>query len=301
MKRNIVQQGPTTLMVSLPIKWVRKYGLKKGEQLDVCEDGRKLVISAESELEKTKTEVNIINEDNLYIWRVLSAAYVAGYDEIKVNFSTLDILEEIQRAVTETFIGFEIIEQKHNYCVIKNVSGNKADEFDAVLRRIFLVLVQSSEIFMDYLERKELPSLILNLEKTNNRQTYLLKRLLTKEGLKNTKKTNFAYTLIFLLEQILNEYKFAVWYIQSEKDIKITSKIINHYKRLHEEINDVYNLYYNYSDRSVEKIVVNDLKTDTKSGANISLFKDNPRLAHSIINITEKIRYIANQIVCINT
>ncbi len=296
-----MQQGPTTLMVSLPIKWVRKYEIEKGEQLDVEEAGRKLIVSAEGDVERTKTEINLIDEDYIYIWRVLSAAYISGYDEIKVNFDKLETLEWVQKLVTETLVGFEIVKQKSDYCIIRNISGNKMDEFDSVLRRIFLVLVQASEVFMNYLENGEDPSLILNLEKTNNRQTYILKRLLVKEGVGDGSKSNFMSTMIFLLEGILNDFKFAVWYIQEEKNVKVTKGIVSHYRRLHEEIEDVYKLYYNYDDELVRKILVKGLKTDSKTGDNLVLFGDDPRLAHSIINITEKIRYIANQIIGINS
>lgn len=300
MRRNIVQQGPTTLMVSLPIKWVRKYGLKKGEQVNVEERGRELTISTEEETERTKTEIDLLNEDYTYIWRMISTAYVSGYDEIKINFDKLEILKIVQKIVVEYFVGFEIVEQKKDYCIIKNVSGNRIDEFDAILKRIFLTLIQTSEIFRDYLEKGEDPSLILDLEKINNRQTYLLKRLLIREGFKVPEKTNFVFTLNFLLEQILNEYKFAVWYINDEKSVKVTKKIVEHYDKLHKEIKDVYQLYYNYDDELIEKILVNGLKTNTETGENLVLFKDDARLAHSITNITEKIRYIANQIVGIN-
>ncbi len=104
-----------------------------------------------------------------------------------------------------------------------------------------------------------------------------------------------------MLEQILNQYKFAVWYIQSEKKVKITRKIIGHYRRLHEEIKKVYELYYNYNDELIKEILANGLKTNSKTGENLVLFEDNPRLAHEIMNITEKIRYIANQIIGINS
>lgn len=300
MKRNIVQQGPTTLMVSLPIKWVRKYGLKKGEQVNVEERGRELTISTEEETERTKTEIDLLNEDYTYIWRMISTAYVSGYDEIKINFDKLEILKIVQKIVVEYFVGFEIVEQKKDYCIVKNVSGNRVDEFDAILKRIFLTLIQTSEIFRDYLGKGEDPSLILDLEKINNRQTYLLKRLLIREGFKIPEKTNFVFTLNFLLEQILNEYKFAVWYINDEKNVKITKKIVEHYDKLHKEIKDVYQLYYNYDNELIEEILVNGLKTNAETGENLVLFKDDARLAHSIVNITEKIRYIANQIVGIN-
>ena len=57
MKRNIVKQGHSTLMVSIPMKWVKKYNLKKGMQVDVEDNGRDLIISTKSELEPKKKEI----------------------------------------------------------------------------------------------------------------------------------------------------------------------------------------------------------------------------------------------------
>ena len=33
MQRKVIQQGPSTLMVSLPSKWVKENNIKKGEEL----------------------------------------------------------------------------------------------------------------------------------------------------------------------------------------------------------------------------------------------------------------------------
>ena len=81
----------------------------------------------------------------------------------------------------------------------------------------------------------------------------------------------------------------------------MTKKIVDTYGRLHEEILNVYTLYYKYDENLPKKIIVDDLKTSSVTGDNLNLFKDNPNLAHSIINITEKIRYIAFQIIGLNS
>ena len=120
MKRNVVQQGTTTLMVSLPIKWVKKYNIKKGEELEVSENGRKLIISTESQIERTAVEVNLLDNNPIYMYRIVSYAYLNGYDEIKINFTHFKQLEIIQKSVEKFFLGFEIIEQKKNYCIIRN-------------------------------------------------------------------------------------------------------------------------------------------------------------------------------------
>jgi len=45
MKRKIVQHGSSSLTITLPIKWVEKFGLKKGGELNVEENGPTLLIS----------------------------------------------------------------------------------------------------------------------------------------------------------------------------------------------------------------------------------------------------------------
>ena len=46
MKRKVSQVGPATLMVSLPSKWARRYSVKPGDEVDLVEDGPKLIIGA---------------------------------------------------------------------------------------------------------------------------------------------------------------------------------------------------------------------------------------------------------------
>ena len=98
------------------------------------------------------TEVNLLDDEYVYVFRMLSYVYLNGYDEIKVNYTNLKQLELVQGYVVKYFLGFDIVEQYKNYCVISNVSGDRLDEFDSILRRFFLSLIQMSEIYKAYLE-----------------------------------------------------------------------------------------------------------------------------------------------------
>ena len=44
MKRKAIQLASQTIVVSLPAKWVRQQGIKKGDEIDVEERGKELVI-----------------------------------------------------------------------------------------------------------------------------------------------------------------------------------------------------------------------------------------------------------------
>ena len=52
MKRKVIQIAESTQLVSLPRKWALKYGVKKGDEVDVLEEGNKIVVSTGVEDEK---------------------------------------------------------------------------------------------------------------------------------------------------------------------------------------------------------------------------------------------------------
>ena len=64
MQRKVIQQGPSTLMVSLPSKWVKENNIKKGEELTVDWTNNQLTICpGSSSIEKKITLVFKSKED----------------------------------------------------------------------------------------------------------------------------------------------------------------------------------------------------------------------------------------------
>ncbi len=298
MKRNVVKQGPSTLMVSIPTKWVKKYNIKKGQQVEVEEKGRDLIISTTSKTETKKKEIDLPHSQGGYIWRETSDAYLSGYDEIKINYPDAKSYEFIEKQVLPSFAGFETIEHGKNHCVLKQVLEEKPDEFETVIRRIFLTLLHASEQFISILETGKNLESIFPLERTNNRQTYYLRRILTKEGYKKEEKTTFASILVFLLEQLMNEYKYAVWEIQKRKNKKSPKEIIEHYKKIHYKMELIYELYFSYSQQLFEKIKNKTIRFDTngRTDESMVLLKKDPVLVNYTLSMIEKLNYISFQI-----
>ena len=303
MKRSIVQQGPSTLMVSIPMKWVKKYGLKKGMQIEVEENGRGLEISTNSKKEPKKKEINLINSNVGYIWREISSAYLSGYDEIKVNYDSIKIYEIMEKKLLPILLGFETVEHGDRYCILRQVLEENPNEFETFMRRIFLNLIHTSKQYISILETGENIDTIFSLEKTNNRQTYYLRRMLTKEGFKKQEKTNFVSILVFLLEQLMNEYKYSIWELEKRKNKKAQKVIINHYKQIHEKIELIYDLYFSYTPESFEKIKNKTIKIDSKHGVDstLELLNKDPILVCYFSSMIEKLNYISFQIHAINS
>ena len=83
MKRKIVKQGAATMMVSLPSKWVKKNNLEKGDEVDIDEQDKELIITPEKKVEKKKQvtiDITPDKKDNIY--PILTHAYRRGFDKI---------------------------------------------------------------------------------------------------------------------------------------------------------------------------------------------------------------------------
>ena len=59
MKRKIIQLAGKTHVVSLPSKYVKKYGLKKGDEVDVEERGAQIVLSHGRETAIEKVTIDL--------------------------------------------------------------------------------------------------------------------------------------------------------------------------------------------------------------------------------------------------
>lgn len=248
MKRRVVQHGPSTLIFSLPSKWVKEHGIQKGDELEVEERGKNLVVKTEKKTINLKTEITI-NNDNPITPRLLGALHKKGYDEIKIKFEDLDTLGLIQESLKE-HVGFEIVEQNGNHCLVKTIAGEYDSEFDSMLKRLFSQILVMNGGAITALEKKEeklLPNLRF-LETDNNKYTSFCRRVLNKGGgLHNPNNLTFLYCTVEELEKIGDEYKYLCDFLLNKKLDNIDPKVIKIFKELHELITCTHELFFAFS------------------------------------------------------
>src|SRR3989344_2833381 len=83
MKRKVALIGPSTLMVSLPSKFVKKFGIKKGDELDVEEKGSSLTINIDK-ITQGKSKNLDVHELNKEVNEYLRSFY-SLYNKIDTN------------------------------------------------------------------------------------------------------------------------------------------------------------------------------------------------------------------------
>src|SRR3989344_4690886 len=108
MKRKVVLHGPSTLTISLPYAWIRKFNIKKGHELNVEEYGKELIIGMEEEPKLEKREIDLGNLKRIGK-AYTTASYRQGFDEISLLYAENEYLETIQEILLKETLGFEIV------------------------------------------------------------------------------------------------------------------------------------------------------------------------------------------------
>lgn len=256
MKRKLVKQGVNALTVSLPAKWIKKNSLQSGVEIDLEEVENSIVITPENTKKPIKrVEVDISDMDSYIQQLFATMVHKKGYDEILVRYKDPKQLKAIRERM-DNLLGFEIVEQDNNKCLIKNISGDNESEYDSILRRSFLVTKNMFENIVDSLNNNDFSDIdsILELEKTNNRLTNYCERILVKYM--NKGNSSFvSYVIIWNIESIADDLRDFLRDIKSRKSKpKFSKQFASDFSKVSDIFADYYNLFYNFSVESINKL-----------------------------------------------
>lgn len=236
-----------TMVISLPADWVKKYGIKKGEEIDVEEKGRNILISTKKGYELHKIRIDISDLDAQVIKWTLSAIQKSGYDEIEVIYNSKEQLNIIEGMIKDVMMGYEITEQSEKRCLIKVISQGLEAEFDNTLRRIFLVTLAMAEEGLIAIKKGNYDQLdeIIQKEITNNKLTNFCEMLINKSGFKDQKKVTFIYLIVWLLESVADDYRDMYKYLMTKKKFKLDKDILSIYEQTNKMLQMYYSVFYN--------------------------------------------------------
>ena len=285
--------GPSTLTISLPSDWVKRFNIEKGKELNLEEHGRNLIISTES----TNFEQKQIDIENLE--RVgksyITSSYRQGYDEIEFTYKNNKYLETIQNLISREITGFEVIRSQNNRCVIMDLTGHNRDEFETALRRTWLLILDLSNESFDIIKKEEdidLKNIRLIDCSINKFSNYCL-RILIKKGRYDHKKTPPYYHFVKCLEEIADKYKdLCIFHSNNLK--KTSSNVLDLFVKTNSHLNSVYESFYKYDPQKIEKLF-----EETKATQN-ELAKFNHKIAIYLSSITRDIRNLLPLLIEVN-
>ena len=287
MKRKVIMQGNNTLTVTLPRKWTNAFGINAGDDLDVDLKGKDLILRTQKELSVDQVEITI---NGMFLKRFIDVLYRKGHDEIKVNFDKVEMMEELQKEVNK-LMGFEIIEQGKNYCILKNVAQAMESEFDGILQRNFLMLKSGfNELSESVKNGKVKKEDYVNLELINNKLSNFCQRVLNKMGHHDIHKTTGVYYVVCQLEHIADELRDMSGILAVKKN---TDNIVHLISQINDLFNLLYTTFYKYRIENLLKMKKLEHEIMDESKRRI---EEDPLVVHHIMNITKKIHHMTDYI-----
>ncbi len=263
-------------MVSLPNKWVKYVGVKKGDELDIDIFGEDLVIRRNEKFFKKgkETIIDISGKLESFIRSVITNAYRLGFDKIRIIYKTQKEKELAKKVVINYLLGFEILKEEKNFIVAESISEPPMEKFDVILLKIIYNIEEQL--------RETINAIRSNNHDFNQELSYTMaykyanfcRRILSLRHMGRgspdlwvfiTLLTHANRALFFGNEYLKNEkinVKHKKEFIELlEKEIEISEKIIKSYtKKDLEAVREVHEIGYEYSKRGYEWF-----KTFTKS------------------------------------
>lgn len=219
MKRKLIRQGDKShgsYTITLPSKWVKNFGLKAGDELDVDESGSSLVIGANRGPALPKiVRIDARGFKITQLRRNIAEAYRSGAETIEVRY-TNDTLyhsrtmrqtttrKEIEDLVSAELFGMEIERATPDLFVIKQFSEALEGEFDTAIRKVFLKLQEQVDFTISALtslKEEELRDIWV-YDRSINKFCNFCMRILNKKGYHNIRTQNEMYTGLVQLELI---------------------------------------------------------------------------------------------------
>ena len=252
MKRKIALIGPSTLMVSLPSKWAKKYNLKKGDEIDILENENNIIVSTQKEISQKEIEINVSSLD-LMLHRFIGAIYKSGYEQVKLIFQDPKQLETIYDVLRKTCIGFEIIEQSKNFVIIKEISKPEHHEFENVLRRNFLFLLSVAKDSLEAIKKQDYQELknITLRDHNINKYSDFCRRILNKRSVSEFSKNAPLYCIIEQMEKIGDLYR-DICETTYENKLNLDKNTLELYERVNDFISNFYELFYKFNFENIE-------------------------------------------------
>lgn len=227
-------------MISLPNKWVKEWGIKKGDELELEEKGSTIKVKTEKDKKIDRVHINTTNKKERVMRWELSALHKKGHDEIDIWHGP-EQSKIIKQLLRDLYTGFEIVERTDNRTLIRSISKDDRETYEQVLRRAFLNTIDLAESLPKYYEAGEETTELLELEKTNNKLTNFCQRILNKYGHEEPAKTTFMYTILWNLEKIADDYKYIIK--EQKEPGKETIELM---KQTAKMLREYYELYYKF-------------------------------------------------------
>jgi phosphate uptake regulator len=271
--RKVQKVGYSTLSVSLPMDWVKKRNVNKGDILFLSEesDGTLRVTPEPTTTEDQRVYiVNVDNCDNPKILeRVIVGNYVLGRNVIRVESKRRLMREQIEsiRNVTQRLLGIGIIEESDRHLLLQCSVDPKQFPITTVINRLYVIVSIMFKEAMDAIIDRDLELARDAITREYEADTifWLMERLLA-----SAQQSRTVADAIGIIDQMdIVEQNIIAWYLEmigdrlneiSKDVIKMEQYREKNNEPLIERLGQIGQLCFTMFDKAINSFFDKDIK-----------------------------------------
>ncbi|MBI5066005.1 AbrB/MazE/SpoVT family DNA-binding domain-containing protein [Candidatus Woesearchaeota archaeon] len=295
--RKIIKIAENTQVITLPSRWLRKFNLRKGDDVQIQEHYNKIIVSTElpTALFEAKADFSKIKTIEA-TEAILSSLYKKGFDIIAILCQDHETKSNINKVLRHILREFKIEKETEMIVTIKNMQAENQSQIENGIQRAFVTTINLAEQTLKELEtnKRNLKKLIY-LEEENDHVTSQTQRLLTKFGFNDFQGTNFAYAIVRDVEKICDHYADLIIFLGKNKEEKLSERTMEYFKQTNQLLKDYYLLLNRFDINEVAKLKEKRKELQEKGQ---SLLKNNPAI-HFLLSINEKLMELPGPLIAL--
>ncbi|GGM68887.1 hypothetical protein GCM10007108_03780 [Thermogymnomonas acidicola] len=259
--RRIQLTGGSTYIISIPGKWVKENGLDRGSEVSVEEVNGNLVVSARGQKTRERNRrINITKAmDRDLLQRVLTAAYIAGFDTLVVRsnqYISQEMREDIKR-FAKVVMGVEIFEEGANSIVLQNVLDSSTFPLNKAINRMALnvdVMIQDTIKGIEDSDTSLLGNVIQRDDEVDRYQWYVYREVRSRSC--EDSRVPFFLIISRILERIADHAVNICRTWQSPADVSsVRDEVINGLRSSHSLLKEALEAFYSTDLQRLNAIV----------------------------------------------
>ena len=275
MKRKLVRQASQAVTITLPIEWVRTNNLKPGDEIDVQQHEKDLILASGKKTVGGSIKVKTTASPRKMRFIYINAAYAKGIDEIELELNK-EAYPELDQE-----IGYAVVSQKDKKYTIRDVSGVSSEDLDEIFKRVFQMIIKfyDSAIEDIFGESKETYDTVSKMDHEINKFSLFLQRSIMKQSYPDPGLGKILFAYSFALEKIGDEI-LRLWRTNIQNKVKKDDKVKELVLLSKEGLAKAFAIYYQTSDEKIKESIKVREEIRRKS---IQLLNINPDTAKFIM------------------
>ncbi|NQZ84088.1 MAG: hypothetical protein HRU03_00045 [Nanoarchaeales archaeon] len=255
MKRKIIKQK-SAYTITLPIEWIRDNNLTGADEIEVTNQNNDLNISTSKNNKKIISKLELKTGSEHYHRILIENEYLKGCDIIKIKYSNQDTFKTIHNIVSN-LIGFEIIEQKENYCELLQTAMPTEDEFSRILNRLVNIVKYLGDFVHKKIKENDFEDMfeIKKIISDIRRFSLFCRRTIHKKNI--VTRTEQVFLDLLLERLVITSYHHYFMYEKINQNIgndTISKKVIDFYLESFETYNLFLKMFFKQDSSSFDLI-----------------------------------------------